>query len=160
MATEEPERGLTTLARLQKFAEEIGTTGDLTLRWIPEHEEWMVAAEWGQEAPGSPMIGAAAYGSASEVTECIEQALTSARYGPDTPPGGAKLKSREEILLRLDEMITGCAQVRVNRDGPGLTPSTSEAALQRFRSDVLGEPLDVTDFTPTEDADYFNAPSS
>lgn len=55
---------------------------DLLIDWITEHtgrigvsfvnDLWTVALEWGQEAPDSPMMGAASYG----VGETLDEALT------------------------------------------------------------------------------------
>lgn len=65
-----------TLQRLQAFATEaVGDSGVIGLQWNPDHQEWIFSAEWGSEAPDSPMAGAATYGNDSEVTACIEQAL-------------------------------------------------------------------------------------
>lgn len=69
-----------TLQRLQAFAkEDVGATGTIGLHWNPDREDWMFAAEWGSEAPDSPMVGAAAYGNDDDVTVCVEQALKDTR---------------------------------------------------------------------------------
>lgn len=75
----------TTLQRLQAFAEQdVGESGSITLQWDGDRQEWAFAAVWGEEAPGSPMAGAATYGMDADVMTCIEQALTDARRGPGT----------------------------------------------------------------------------
>lgn len=43
-----------------------------------DHGEWVVSLEWGQEAPDSPMVGAAAYGLNEELDLALVQALEEA----------------------------------------------------------------------------------
>jgi hypothetical protein len=38
--------------------------------------EWVVALEWGHEAPDSPMAGAASYGVGVELRDALRQVLT------------------------------------------------------------------------------------
>jgi hypothetical protein len=52
--------------------------GSFGLSYSPEREEWVVALEWGREAPDSPMAGAAAYGMDSVAAAAVEQALREA----------------------------------------------------------------------------------
>ncbi|MGH3828708.1 MAG: DUF4031 domain-containing protein [Pseudonocardiaceae bacterium] len=42
--------------------------------------QWTVALEWGQEAPGSPMTGAAAYGTGTTAREAIDAAAREAGW--------------------------------------------------------------------------------
>lgn len=134
-----------TLQRLQAFAtEQVGTEGIIGLQWTGR--DWLASAEWGSEAPGSPMAGAAAYGSADDATACVEEMLEHVN-----PP--TELKSP---LDTLDEHIRRWAQERIDGTryaSPNLAPAlASEAALQNLREAITGEMLNVSDITPTSDS--------
>lgn len=146
-----PATAASTLDRLQAFAESVGADGDITIQWT-SHQDWMVAAHWGHEAPDSPMAGAAAYGSASNVTASIEQALTDARFGPDVA-ATPKLKSPDDLMVVLDQHIRSAAQNRVNANeftpGDVINWLAREAALQTFREAITGDTLELPDMTAT-----------
>jgi hypothetical protein len=135
----------TTLRRLQTFAERVGTEGDITLQWQSKHQEWLFAAEWGSEAPDSPMAGAATYGNDGDAMRCIEQALSDAGLGPSK----RELKSVEQLLYVLDCHIRHWASVRQDDDSAShvkVQALAAEGGLQQFRSAVLADQmLDVSE---------------
>lgn len=69
-----------TLDRLQQFAEREVTDGAIAISF-EAGKGWMLMAEYGREAPDSPMAGAATYGMDDDVRACIEQGLDDAGYG-------------------------------------------------------------------------------
>lgn len=70
-----------TLDRLQQFAEREVGEGAIAIGFEPG-KGWVFSAEWGREAPDSPMAGAATYGADDlSVRACIEQGLGDAGYG-------------------------------------------------------------------------------
>lgn len=143
MARETLEPGLTTLQRLQKFAEHVGEDGEISVHWTGK--EWMFASTFGREAPDSPMAGGAAYGADDEVTNAIEEALKDVRFGPDTPPGGAKAKPWTEVVMLLDEHIRSWHKRRMEETDAGFagTLLQGETALQLFRQVVIGNTLEL-----------------
>lgn len=52
--------------------------GTFGLRYDDEKKDWSAAMEWGQEAPDSPMYGAAAYGLGETAKEAIDAMLGDA----------------------------------------------------------------------------------
>lgn len=94
-----------TLQRLQAFAESIGKDGDLGLIW--RGDEWLASAEFGREAPDSPMVGGAAYGNEPTAVATIEQMLADTHFKAPTEvapshepqPVPANLDGAERIAL-------------------------------------------------------------
>jgi hypothetical protein len=68
------------LDRLKQFAEREVQEGAVVLHFRPG-KGWSFAAEYGREAPDSPMAGAATYGMDDDPRACIEEALSDAGYG-------------------------------------------------------------------------------
>jgi hypothetical protein len=68
---------------VKTLSEEGGSFG-LTYRFgvKPGDGPWMAALEWGQEAPDSPMAGAAAYGIGESASEACDQMLDEAGVKP------------------------------------------------------------------------------
>ena len=54
--------------------------GSVTVAFSSERNEWMVAAEYGQEAEDSPMAGAASYQHGTTAREAIDRMLTETRW--------------------------------------------------------------------------------
>jgi hypothetical protein len=89
-----------TLRRLQAFAESVGKEGDIGLIW--RGDEWLASAEFGREAPGSPMAGGAAYGNHPDATFTVEQMLADTHFkeGTEVQPSGVDLIATERGLQR------------------------------------------------------------
>lgn len=62
------------LERLDAF---LGKTGTWPVV-VKQGQDYIASAEWGQEAPGSPMAGAAAYGLAPTLEDALDQLLRDA----------------------------------------------------------------------------------
>jgi hypothetical protein len=73
-----PGTGLTdTLAEWAKRAE-----ADVSILYDPVRGEWAVMANFGREAPDSPMAAGSALGADDSLTKAIEQALRDVRINP------------------------------------------------------------------------------
>ena len=77
-----PILGAGMMRALTVFAAERDVSVVITRNCDREPRLWMVGMEWGQEAPDSPMVGAAAYGLDENLDIAVEQALADARVYP------------------------------------------------------------------------------
>jgi hypothetical protein len=63
---------------LDKLAAQVNESdgGGSVVFGLNSHNEWMASAEWGREAPGSPMAAAARYGHGKTFREAAEELLS------------------------------------------------------------------------------------